>query len=98
MPEQQREGGPMKDIREVGESYYWMELRQRWGALLSYRYIGRQFSSMNNVSDATVTLRHDMRNPAGGLMAAPLVIACPGGGGQSDLHAVPNPVIHSLQI
>jgi hypothetical protein len=88
----------MKDIREVGEADYWKELRQRWGALLSYRYIGRQFSSMNNVSDATVTLRHDMRNPAGGLMAAPLVIACPGGGGQSDLHAVPNPVIHSLQI
>jgi hypothetical protein len=88
----------MKDIREVNEADYWRELRQRWGALLSYRYIGRQFSSMNNVSDATVTLRRDMRNPAGGLMAAPLVIASPGGGGQSDLHAVPNPVIHSLQI
>ena len=53
---------------------------------------------MNNVVDAAVTLRHDMRNAAGGLMAAPLVISCPGAGGQSDLEAVPNPVIHSLQI
>ena len=89
----------MRDIREVGEEEYWEELRRRWGALLSYRYIGRQFSNMNNVVDAAVTLRSDMRNPAGGLMAAPLAISCPGGGGgKSDLEAVPNPVIHSLQI
>jgi hypothetical protein len=88
----------LRDIREVGEEDYWSELRQRWGALLSYRYIGRQFSSMNNVADAAVTLRHDMRNPAGGIMAAPLAITCPGGGGRSDLQAVPNPVIHSLQV
>jgi hypothetical protein len=53
---------------------------------------------MNNVSDDTVTVRRDMRNAAGGLMVAPLAIACPGGGGKSDLQAVPNPVIHSCQI
>lgn len=88
----------VQDIREVNEEEYWAELRRRWGALLSYRYIGRQFSSMNNVVDAAVTLRHDMRNPAGGIMAAPLSISCPGGGGRSDLETVPNPVIHSLQI
>jgi hypothetical protein len=88
----------LRDIREVGDEEYWAELRSRWGALLSYRYIGRQFASMNNVADASVTLRHDMRNPAGGIMAAPLAIACPGGGGSSDLEAVPNPVVHSLQI
>jgi len=89
----------VRDIREVSEDKYWEELRQRWGALLSYRYIGRQFSGMNNnITDDTVTLRHDMRNAAGGIMAAPLAISCPGGGGKSDLEAVPNPVIHSLQI
>jgi hypothetical protein len=88
----------MQDIREVSADDYWAELRRRWGALLSYRYIGRQFSSMNNVVDAAVTLRHDMRNAAGGIMAAPLAITCPGAGGKSDLEAVPNPVIHSLQI
>lgn len=88
----------LRDIREIDDEEYWAELRQRWGALLSYRYIGRQFSSMNNVVDAAVTLRHDMRNPAGGIMAAPLAITCPGGGGGSDLQTVPNPVIHSLQI
>jgi hypothetical protein len=88
----------MQDIREVGADDYWDELRKRWGALLSYRYIGRRFSSMNLVEDRAVTLRHDMRNPAGGVMAAPLAIICPGGATGSDLENVPNPVIHSLQI
>jgi hypothetical protein len=77
---------------------YWAELRHRWGSLLSYRYIGRSFSSMNNTSDNTVTIRHDMRNAAGGIMAAPLAIANPSSGGRSDLEAVPNPVIYSSQI
>jgi hypothetical protein len=89
----------VQDIREVASEDYWQELRSRWGALLSYRYIGKQFSGMNNVKDAPVTLRHDMRNAAGGVMVAPLAITCPGGGGgKSDLQAVPNPVVHSIQI
>jgi hypothetical protein len=88
------------DIRNTATEDYWEELRRRWGALLSYRYIGRQFSVMNNTAtDNTVTLRHDMRNAAGGILVAPLSITCPGGGGgSSDLEAVPNPVIHSMQI
>lgn len=81
----------MQDIREVAEQHYWEELRKRWGALLSYRYIGRQFSAMNAVDDGPVVLRHDMRNPSGGVMVAPLAIICPGGGGNSDLETVPKP-------
>jgi hypothetical protein len=93
-------GTVVEDIRNTATDDYWEELRQRWGALLSYRYIGRQFSSMNDgVTDNTVTLRHDMRNAAGGVLVAALAITSPGGGGgQSDLEAVPNPVIHSMQI
>jgi hypothetical protein len=89
----------VKDIREVPREEYWQELRERWGALLSYRYIGKQFSGMNTVEDAPVRLRHDMRNPSGGIMLSPIAITCPGGGGgKTDLEAVPNPVIHSIQI
>jgi hypothetical protein len=88
----------VKDIREVSRADYWQELRSRWGALLSYRYLGKQFSGMNNVKDIPVTLRHDMRNAAGGVMVAPLAITCPGAAGGSDLEAVPNPVVHSIQI
>ena len=65
---------------------------------MSYRYIGRQFSSMNAVDDDTVTLRHDMRNAAGGILSQIFSISAPGGGGPSDLEVVPNPVIHSVQI
>jgi hypothetical protein len=89
----------LKDIRETSDEEYWEDLRTRWASLLSYRYIGRNHSSMNNGPvDNTVTLRHDMRNAAGGLMVAPISIAAPEGGTGSDLVAVPNPVIHSCQI
>jgi hypothetical protein len=86
------------DIREVSAEEYWQELRRKWGALLSYRYIGREFSSMNTAAKDTVTLRRDMRNQHGGVLAQILALCAPGGGQKSDLEAVPNPVIHSMQI
>jgi hypothetical protein len=90
----------MRDIRELtGDTEaYRAELQRRWSGLLSYRYIGRNHSSMNlGPVDNTVRIRHDMRNEAGGLMVAPLAIASPEGC-QADLVAVPNPVIASVQI
>jgi hypothetical protein len=91
----------LRDIRELtGEQdAYAAELRRRWGGLLSYRYIGRMYSSMDvGPIDDTVTLRHDMRNTTGGVLFAVLGISSPEGGGMSDLTAVPNPVVHSTQI
>ena len=90
-----------RDIRELRDdpAGYAAELRQRWGALLSYRYLGRTYSSMDlGPVDDTVTLRRDMRNPAGGVLLAVFGIASPEGGGMTDLEAVPNPVIHSCQV
>lgn len=90
-----------RDIREMADDpeAYAAELRRRWGGLLSYRYIGRSYASMDlGPVDDTVTLRRDMRNPGGGLLLAVLGIASPEGGGMSDLEAVPNPVIHSCQV
>ncbi len=92
----------MKDIRELkgDDSAYAAELERRWTGLLSYRYIGRRFASMDAgaVDDSTVDVRHDFRNSTGGLMVAPIAISSPEGGGRSDLEAVPNPVIHSASI
>jgi hypothetical protein len=90
--------GTVRDIRETAEQEYWAELRRKWGALLSYRYIGREFSSMNTGAKDTVAVRHDMRNSNGGVLAQVLALCAPGGGQKSDLEAVPNPVIHSMQI
>jgi hypothetical protein len=92
--------GPLRDIREfLGDAdAYRDELYKRWTGLLSYRYIGRNHSSMNvGDSDDTVVIRRDMRNEAGGIMVAPLAIASPEGC-QTDMVAVPNPVIASVQI
>jgi hypothetical protein len=91
----------LRDIRELTDSpeEYAAELRRRWGGLLSYRYIGRSYASMDlGPEDNTVTLRRDMRNATGGLLFAVLGIAAPESGHMSDLVAVPNPVIHSCQI
>ena len=91
----------LRDIRELKDDpvAYAAELERRWTGLLSYRYIGRNHSSMNTgPEDNTVTLRRDMRNAAGGLLVAPLSISAPEGNVGSDLVAVPNPVIHSCQI
>jgi hypothetical protein len=90
----------LRDIRELinDTDAYRDELRRRWTGLLSYRYIGRNHGSMNlGETDDTVTIRRDMRNDAGGLMVAPLAISSPEGC-QTDMVAVPNPVIASVQI
>ena len=91
----------MRDIRELRDdpSAYAAELQRRWGGLLSYRYIGRKYDSMDvGEVDNTVTLRRDMRNMSGGLLVAPLSISAPEGAVGSDRETVPNPVIHSCQI
>ena len=90
----------LRDIRDfMGDAdAYRDELKRRWTGLLSYRYIGRNHSSMNiGEPDDTVTIRRDMRNEAGGIMVAPLAISSPEGC-QTDMVAVPNPVIASVQI
>lgn len=89
----------LDDIRRTSDEEYWEDLRRRWTSLLSYRYLGRSHGSLNaGPIDNTMLLRHDMRNAGGGVMAAPLCIASPEGGGISDDTAVPNPVVHSLQV
>ena len=90
----------LRDIRELIDDTdaYRDELYKRWTGLLSYRYIGRKHSSMDiGEVDNTVTIRRDMRNEAGGIMVAPLAISSPEGC-QTDMVAVPNPVIASVQI
>ncbi|WP_292991963.1 hypothetical protein [Mycobacterium sp.] len=91
---------PLRDIREFLDDAeaYRDELYRRWTGLLSYRYIGRKHSSMDiGEVDDTVVIRRDMRNEAGGIMVAPLAISSPEGC-QTDMIAVPNPVIASVQI
>jgi hypothetical protein len=87
------------DIRDTSADEYWAEFENKWTALLTYRYLGKVSSVLDNAPEGTtMPLRHDMRNAVGGIMAAPLCIAAPESGGMADDLYVPNPVIASMQI
>jgi hypothetical protein len=86
------------DIRDGPVEQYWHRFEQRWTGLLSYRYLGKTSPTLDRGGGETMRLRHDMRNAAGGIMAAPLCIASPELGGMADDAFVPNPVIASLHI
>ena len=87
------------DIRTVSAEEYWTVFEKKWTSLLSYRYLGRVNSGLDtNEGAEEMALRHDMRNPLGGIMVAPLCIFTPEAGGMNDDEFVPNPVIASMQI
>ena len=87
------------DIRTVTPEEYWMVFEKKWTSLLSYRYLGRVNAGLDKNGGAEhMRLRHDMRNPTGGIMMAPLCIFSPESGGMNDDEYVPNPVIASMQI
>lgn len=88
------------DIRGTTPDEYWKAFEKKWTSLLTYRYLGREWGSLdNNVAEGHfMTLRHDMRNETGGIMAAPLCVASPECGGFNDNIVVPNPLIASMQI
>jgi len=88
-----------EDIRDVPKAEYWDHFEKMWTGLLSYRYLGKLAPSMDKgVERESMVLRHDMRNAAGGIMAAPLCIASPESGGMADDDYVPNPIIASMQV
>jgi hypothetical protein len=93
---------PVRDIRDLKDDKdaYAAELERRWTGLLSYRYIGRRFGSMDASAedDDVVDVRHDFRNSIGGLMVAPIALSSPEGGGVSDREGVPNPVIYNASV
>jgi hypothetical protein len=89
------------DIRTVPAAQYWDQFQTKWTNLLTYRYLGRTHPILDrgaNTVCQTMPLRFDMRNAVGGVMAAPLVISSPEGGGLADDTSVPNPVTQSLHI
>jgi len=86
------------DIREGPPEQFWDRLRSMMGAdgLMTYWYLGRAFNQIEDPD--TMRLRSDMRNSAGGIMAAPLAIAAPETGGWRDRDVVPANVAYGLHI
>ncbi|MDT7548486.1 MAG: hypothetical protein QOE84_880 [Actinomycetota bacterium] len=88
----------LEDIRDVGADQHWEQFEKAWTALLSYRYLGKLSPGLDaGVERETMPLRSDMRNAAGGLMAAPLCIASPEPYWLDD-QCVPAPVVMSYEI
>ncbi len=88
----------VRDIRDGPAEEYWDRLRHLMGpeGLITYWYLGRGFNQ--EVDPDTMTLRSDMRNRDGGLMAAPLAIAAPETGGWRDREVVPAPMTYALHV
>ncbi len=86
------------DIRSAGADQHWDQFGEAWTALLTYRYLGKVSPGVDaGVEVETMPLRHDMRNPTGGVMAAPMVIASPEPYWLDD-ECVPAPVVMSYEI
>lgn len=90
----------IEDLRNVPPEQYWDKLREMMGedGLMTYRYLGRTVNTLDDDEKNTMVLRRDMRNAAGGILAAALAIAAPETGGFTDKEAVPAPVTYALHV
>lgn len=86
------------DIRSADSERHWDEFADAWNALLTYRYLGKVSPGIDaGVDIETMPLRHDMRNPTGGVLASPMVVAAPEPYWLDD-DCVPAPVVMSYEI
>ena len=86
------------DIRTLTPTEHWAHFEKSWIALQSYTYLGKGSPFLDiGVEIEVMPLRHDMRNSTGGIMAAPLCIACPEPWWRDD-ECVPAPVTMAYEI
>jgi acyl-coenzyme A thioesterase PaaI-like protein len=86
------------DIRTMTPEEHWDHFAKSWRALQSYTYLGKGTPFLDiGVDEEIMPLRHDMRNSTGGVMAAPLCIACPEPWWRDD-ECVPAPVTMTYSI
>jgi hypothetical protein len=84
-------------LQNVSEGEFWDRFAQVMGSpdgLMTYRYLNCRQDPVS--LEGHMDIRRDMRNPSGGLMAAPLSIGMAEGRG--DDVAVPAPVMGSVHI
>jgi hypothetical protein len=88
------------DLRNASKETFFKDMLEAMGkgGLLTYRYLGRKSSQMHMIDYDSMVIRHDMRSPCGGIMAAPLAIATAAAGGFTDYNAVPAPIQHSVSF
>ena len=86
------------DIRETSGAAHWQHFAKAWQGLITYTYLGKTTAGLDlGVDETQMPLRHDMRNAAGGIMAAPLCVLAPEAD-WSDDECVPAPVIMTYEV
>ena len=92
----------VRDLRHAGAGEFWKvfeEVMAGEDGLMTYRYLGTRAERVGGGWEGTMRIRRDMRNPAGGLLAAPLSIALGDVGGiEGDAVSVPAPVMTSVHL
>ena len=86
------------DIRQTSGAEHWKHFEKAWQALITYTYLGKTTPGLDlGATEVQMPLRHDMRNAAGGIMAAPLCIVAPEAD-WSDEECVPAPLIMTYEV
>jgi hypothetical protein len=92
----------IRDLRNVGSQDFWQAFETVMGSedgLMTYRYLGTQTAQMGDRWEGSMRIRRDLRNAAGGLLAAPLSIAVGDLAGiEGDAVSVPAPVMTSIHL
>jgi hypothetical protein len=90
-----------EELQHATPDEFWARFAAVMGGpdgLMTYRYLGTR-PNLEDVGTALMPLRRDMRNPAGGLLAAPLSISLADAGGvKSDAGGVPAPVTSTVHV
>jgi hypothetical protein len=90
------------DLQNATPEEFWERFEAIMGGpdgLMTYRYLGTRADPASKGGDGYMAIRRDMRNPAGGLLAAPLSIALADARGvHSDAAGVPAPVMSSVHL
>lgn len=91
-----------EELQHASAEEFWERFRAVMGGpdgLMTYRYLGTQSDLSSSTGDAGMRIRRDMRNPAGGLLAAPLgIVLAEAGGPRADAGGVPAPVFSSVHV
>ena len=90
-----------EELQHATPEEFWARFAEVMGGpdgLMTYRYLGTR-PNLDGTDTALMPLRRDMRNAAGGLLAAPLSISVADAGGLvSDRDGVPAPVLSAVHI
>jgi hypothetical protein len=91
-----------EELQHASAEEYWSRFEAVMGGpdgLMTYRYLGTYADVPSGGLEGGMKIRRDMRNPAGGLLAAPLSIALLNAGGViTDASGVPAPVLTTVHV